>query len=187
VLADIDLARHIPQFMRDNKEISCIMLSGSAEFEVLYGEVRRCLDNTFVWSADESGLSRWERLFGISGGDACSDSRVREVLLRLGDGIPYTTNSLNGALTALFGDSGVPRHKLTVDGDAFRVTLMLDLGLEESFAAIQRYVALRIPANMVFEIGLIFQTHKQVGGFTHGALASRTHLQIRRGEGGNEV
>jgi hypothetical protein len=173
---DVRLAAHLPQFMREVTTISRIMQTGSDEIDAVEAAVAKGLDNSFVMFADGSGLARWERLLGILPTvGASTESRRREVLLRLGDRLPYTHNTLHAALAALFGVNSIE-----IDGQNFTVTLWLDLSFEESFPAIERFIRGRVPANMRFVTLINFIRHGELSKFTHGTLAMYSHRDIMR-------
>ncbi|MCL1831716.1 MAG: YmfQ family protein [Oscillospiraceae bacterium] len=177
------LSRYLPQYLSDNEEIACIMEAVNAECELIGAAVTQALDNTYVNYTDEAGgIARWERLFKIAvKEDADMASRVREVRSRLSDRLPYTYNSMDSALTVLYGVNGVALHAVEVDVQAFQVDVWLDLAIEAFMGEITRYVRLRTPANMHVYVGLVFIRHGELTEFTHAALSERTHLHIKRG------
>jgi hypothetical protein len=178
----IELQKHLPQFAAENAAISHVLRAQGSEIDALNAAVSRALDNSFVNHADDSGsgLSRWERLFGISPPfGASKDSRLQNLLLRLSDRVPYTHTALNSTLTALFGVSGAAQHSLTVDVRACRATLWLHPRLEPLLSVIGRFAAQRIPANMVFRTAIAFERHRDLQMFTHEQLAGFSHSVIR--------
>jgi len=179
------LAGYLPAFMREIREIYCILKAQSERFDDIEKAVKRGLDCSFAAFADdfEGGLDRWERLFGIAvKAGECMQSRRQEVLSRLSDRLPYTRNTLDAVLTALYGNDGNPRHSLEIDCRGFTVTVSLDLALEDSLPVIERFLRRRIPANMEIAIVFVFQKHKDLVKYTHSQLGAYTHMKIKRGE-----
>lgn len=176
------LADYLPPLVRDVKEIACILQAENGEFDVIRDKIRRNLDNSFAALADENGIKRWEKLYGIIPRTANFEERRQEILTRLNDRLPYTRNSLNQALTVLYGDEGRARHSLEIDCKNYVATVYLALDLEESFGIIERFLRRRVPANMRLEVFLVFKRHGALKRYTHGELSEYTHLKIKRGE-----
>jgi hypothetical protein len=176
------LSRHLPDFLLAVKEIAGILQSQDREFEIIGNQIDRSLDNSFAGFADADGLTRWEKLFSITPREnEPLEKRRAEILSRLNDRLPYTFRTLDSTLELLYGKDG-PRHSLEVDYDRYKVTVFLNLALENSFETIKRLLRQRIPANMTIETVWIFKKYKDLEKYTYGKLGGYTFEQIRRGD-----
>jgi hypothetical protein len=176
------LVKYLPAFLRDIKEISCIMQVQDSEFERISRAVKASLDNSFIWFTDSDGLARWERLFGIVAKPADGiEARRREIISRLSERLPYTYNSLSGVMADLYGcdwDSGTA---MAVDYERFHVTVYLKLELYKHLEAIERLIRRQLPANMTYEFVMVFVRYGELETFTYGELGSFTYAQIKGG------
>jgi hypothetical protein len=177
------LSNHLPPFLQENQEFVQIMQTEDEEIHRISTQIARASDNSFAEHADDVGLERWEKMFGIVPlPGSRSHRRLQEVLVRLADGPPYTKHSLDVALTSLFGNNGIPLHIMFFEPLNFSVRIELALALENSLESIRRFLELRLPANMVLQIVLLYLRHNALQKFRYGELSLHTYLQIRRGE-----
>ena len=88
---DRKLINYLPYVVRDYAEFQGITGAEQPEFENAWAAVDDLLNNQFIKTAGNLGLSRWEKILGISpkGTDTLDDRRFR-VLTRLNEELPYT-------------------------------------------------------------------------------------------------
>ena len=91
----VDLVSYLPPFMADFKEISVTLEAENPEFVLVWNAADRVLQNEFIESADEYGISRFEKILNIlpSTEDTLESRRAR-VQARWFNTIPYTMKSL---------------------------------------------------------------------------------------------
>lgn len=102
----VDLVSYLPPFMADFKEISVTLEAENPEFVLVWKAADRVLQNEFIESADEYGISRFEKILNIlpSTEDTLESRRAR-VQARWFNTIPYTMKAFLAKLEALCGDS----------------------------------------------------------------------------------
>ena len=61
----VDLVSYLPPFMADFKEISVTLEAENPEFVLVWNAADRVLQNEFIESADEYGISRFEKIWNI--------------------------------------------------------------------------------------------------------------------------
>jgi len=169
------LIRYLPEFMRGFTEIREIMKAEDSEFEQADSAVRKCLDDSFVMHSSGGGLRRWEQLFGINarGGDSEEERRL-VVLSRLSEMLPYNLSALERALFVLCGND----FTLSVTG--FVVTVRLKLQVQGMISAVEQLLNRYVPANMVIDLDLIYNTYSVLNRFRHSQFRSHTHENLRR-------
>lgn len=91
---DRKLINYLPYVVRDYAEFQGIAGAEQPEFENAWAAVDDLLNNQFITTAGNLGLSRWEKILGITpkGTDTLDDRRFR-VLTRLNEELPYTLPS----------------------------------------------------------------------------------------------
>lgn len=102
---EIDLLSYLPNFLREYDELKAALDAENPEFELLWGQADKVLDNSFINTADEQGIKRFEKLMGILP-DSKSDLETRRntVRVRWLSRLPYTYRMLLRQLYELCGN-----------------------------------------------------------------------------------
>ena len=101
---DRKLINYLPYVVRDYAEFKGISEAEQPEFESAWDSSDDLLNNQFISTAGNLGLSRWEKILGITpkGTDTLEDRRFR-ILTRLNEELPYTLPQLRNILETLCG------------------------------------------------------------------------------------
>jgi hypothetical protein len=176
------LVEYLPEFMREIKAIDKITRAEEGEFALAAAAVGKRLDDQFAAFADGDGLTRWERLFGITPkGTRSIEERRSDVLERLSERPPYTLASLDRALFALCAVNGKREYSLSADCAGYTVTARLNPAVHGAAPAAARLLRRRVPANMAADLVLVYNAFGSFGGYSYGELGSHTHETLRRG------
>ena len=106
MIREVDLASYLPLFMQNYREPAAALEAENPEFQNLWQETERTLNNHFISTADEYGLSRYEKLLGICPAeDDTLESRRIRVQTRWVNKLPYTWKALTEKIGALCGSS----------------------------------------------------------------------------------
>ena len=65
MIREVDLVSYLPPFLAEYKEINMALAAENPEFGFLWEAADRMLRNEFILSADEYGISRFEKMLGI--------------------------------------------------------------------------------------------------------------------------
>ena len=104
MVRDVDLIKYLPLFVAEYEEIQEITESENPEFRLAIRKVDQAKENQFIISADEEGISRFEKLLGIRPKDKASlEDRRKEILARWNDVSVYTYKGLIIRLNQLLG------------------------------------------------------------------------------------
>ena len=80
----VDVLRYLPDFLAEDKSFKAVQEGLSREHEKLRLRLDKLADQLFIPTADEDGISSWERVIGlIPRADADLEARRRAVLLWL--------------------------------------------------------------------------------------------------------
>ena len=94
---------YLPPVLRDVREFRVIAGTEQIAFESAWATARNILDNQFIESADELGVSRWERILGITPrGTATLDDRKFVILATIESQLPYTIYHAPAGISAGF-------------------------------------------------------------------------------------
>ena len=88
---EVDLVSYLPPFLAEFKEIAVTLEAENPEFVLVWNAAERVLYNEFIETADEYGISRFEKILNIlpSKEDTLESRRAR-VQARWFNTIPYT-------------------------------------------------------------------------------------------------
>ena len=170
-----ELIDYLPPVVRGYEEFQAIVAAQQPELERAWAQAENLLDNQFLSTAGEVGLSRWERILEITpkGTESLDDRRFR-VQARLNERLPYTMRRLREILTTLCGVGGstatVQDYTLVV-----RVALTAKSNYTDVAALLERVA----PENLAIDLSLLYNTHAKLARFTHAELSRFTHEQLR--------
>lgn len=175
---DRKLINYLPYVVRDYAEFQGITGAEQPEFENAWAAVDDLLNNQFIKTAGNLGLSRWEKILGITpkGTDTLDDRRFR-ALTRLNEELPYTLPQLRVILESLCGAGNY-------SADVADYTLLVKVGVaaKKNFQDVQTLLKRVAPVNLVLVVQQLFNIHQVLGGFTHAQLAWYTHSEVRTEE-----
>ena len=101
---EIDLLSYLPPFLREYDETKTALDAENPEFKLLWEQSARVLDGSFILTADEYGIGRFEKLTGILP-DPESDLEARRsaVMVKWLSKLPYTYRMLLKQLEVICG------------------------------------------------------------------------------------
>lgn len=99
---DRKLINYLPYVVRDFAEYRGITTGEQPEFELVWDAYGEVFANQFVDTALEYGLSRWEKMLGITPkGTDTLESRRAQIKAKLNNSVPYTIRAFARMLTAI--------------------------------------------------------------------------------------
>ena len=174
---DRKLIDYLPPVLQQTREMQAVMEGEQPAVAGLWDAWKTVLDALFVRYANEQGLARWERMLGIRprGTDSMEVRRVA-VLARLNEQLPFTERTLRLMLDGVCGPGG---YTLEISYREYRVFVRVHLwekrAMDEAAALLGRVV----PANMVIDLGLRYNTHRMLRPRLHRMLRGTTHRALR--------
>ena len=174
---DRKLIDYLPPVLQQTREMQAVMEGEQPAVAGLWDAWKTVLDALFVRYANEQGLARWERMLGIRprGTDSMEVRRVA-VLARLNEQVPFTERTLRLMLDGVCGPGGYTLEIIYREYRVFvRVHLWEKRAMDEAAALLGRVV----PANMVIDLGLRYNTHRMLRPRLHRMLRGTTHRALR--------
>jgi len=171
------LIDYLPEMLREVREYRAITQAQEELVFGLYGLIGSALDNAFVATADDYGLSRWEATLGISDrSGAAADERRSAITARIAEKLPYTYRALTRTLTAMCGEGG---FKIALDAGNYTITVLIAIPVGHTLGEARDMLKRVCPANLVINVSIEYNGHIGLAAFTHGQLAAKTHYQLR--------
>lgn len=174
---DRKLIDYLPPVLQQTREMQAVMEGEQPAVAGLWDAWKTVLDALFVRYANEQGLARWERMLGIRprGTDSMEVRRVA-VLARLNEQLPFTERTLRLMLDGVCGPGGYTLEIIYREYRVFvRVHLWEKRAVDEAAALLGRVV----PANMVIDLGLRYNTHRMLRPRLHRMLRGTAHRALR--------
>lgn len=171
------LINYLPYVVRDYDVFKAMMEAEQPEFESAWASVNDLMNNQFISTAGNMGLSRWEQILEITpkGTDTLDDRRFR-ILTRINEELPYTLPQLRVILETL---CGAGNYSATVEEGTYILLVKIGLAAKKNFSDVEALLQRVVPANMVVDLSQLYNTHAELGRFTHAHLAAFTHDHLR--------
>lgn len=150
MIREVDLVSYLPQFMQTYKEPVAALDAENPEFDIVWSAADRVLKNRFISTADEYGISRFEKMLGIYPSEEDTlESRRSRVQSKWFNTMPYTMRTLLSKLTVLCGDSD---FTLTHNFDVgYTLTIQTNLEKYGQVEELESILSSMLPENIVVD------------------------------------
>lgn len=174
---DRDLIGYLPKVVQGCTDFAALTTGEQPEFEQAWNEADALLDNQFILTAGELGISRWEQILGITpkGTDSIEDRRFR-VLTRMNEELPYTLPQLRNILDTLCGSENYSAELIS---NGYTLIVKIALAVKSNYTDVEALLGRIVPVNMVIDLQQLYNTHVELSVFTHAQLSAYTHHQLR--------
>ena len=172
------LIKYLPEFLRGIREYKAI-LTDAVEPEIveLFQATEDSLNDQFVETASEYGVSRYENIVGVVPKATYSlEDRKFTILMRINEHTPYTLASLKQKLENLCGKDN---YSVREDVDNYTLTVRIALTARNNYNDVAVMLEKIVPANMIIDLSLMYNQHYVWGAYTHEQLKTYTHNQLR--------
>ena len=177
MIRDVDLVDYyLPTFMQKYNEPVAALKAEEPEFLLVWKAADRVLYNHFISTADDYGISRFEKLLGIlPSPEDTLESRRERVRSRWFKSIPYTLKTLINKLITLCGD-----RDFTIMADfseSYTMVLNVSLSLFGQVDELNDILSYMIPQNIVVEVNNTLNYEHSVCIYEAGAtLKTKTYI-----------
>lgn len=172
----VELLKKLPVYHRNIYEFQQIAGAQEPELESLLMAVDAVLDNWFVFTADEAGISRLEKIAGITP-DVGSDLETKRyrLLAKMTEKIPYTDETLEQRLGALAGEGN---YSIIRDYLNYKIRINTTVTDRGSFDEICDALVRMIPCNLVLEVFNTLTESKETSLFCWVAISTAMGYMI---------
>lgn len=161
---DIDISQFLPPVSRDSRDMQEIMRVENPEFILLWEIMADLLDNQFIPTMGELGLSHWEWILEVLPQDTDTIEDRRNRILRLLAGTrPYTVEKLQEMLDATFGRGAVG---VDLNENFYEIWFVLSKEMRERSGEVINYAEPIVPKNLLLKtlVEEKVQTKANIGG-----------------------
>ena len=171
------LRDYLPPIWLQARQMAVLAETEQPEVEQLWDGLQDGLDNQFLSTAGEYGISRWEAFLKIQPrGSETLDERRFRLQARLNERLPYTFLRLCEMLETLCGKQG---YEARVDPAQYLLTVRIALTSQKSFEEVAKLLDRVVPANLIVDLSLKYNSHAAVSRFRHSELGAFTHNELR--------
>ena len=174
---DRKLIDYLPPVLQQTREMQAVMEGEQPAVAGLWDAWKTVLDALFVRYANEQGLARWERMLGIRprGTDGMKARRTA-ILARLNEQLPFTERTLRLMLDGVCGPGG---YTLEIIYKEYRVFVRVRLWEKRAMDEVAALLGRVVPANMIIDLELRYNTHRMLRPRLHRMLRGTTHRALR--------
>lgn len=146
----VELLKKLPLYHRNIYEFQQIAGAQEPELQALLIAVDAVLDNWFVYTANEEGISRLERIAGIVPDRSLDlETRRYKLLTKMTEKIPYTDKTLEERLGAMAGEDN---YSIVRDYLNYKIQVNTTVTARGSFDEICNALVKMIPCNLILEV-----------------------------------
>ena len=179
MVRDISVIGYLPEVLQEVKELKAL---DSVENPILEEEWKLAyeqLDNGFVETANEFGLSRYEKMLKLKVSDLDTiETRRLRVLTRFQEQAPYSYKAIINILNTILGEGNYTFQR---DVANKTVNMKIQLTIANQFAIIEDFLERVLPVNMNYNIELMFNTWDKFKTQTWGNLVTQTWDDVKEG------
>ncbi len=168
---------YLPPVLQRVRELERVSLLEQPEFDRARAAHEQVLQELFPYICTEYGLSRWEKMLGVSPGANDSVERRRQVvLLRLSEQLPFTMRRLADILARVAPEG---QYYIELHPAEYLLRVRLSLIGKSYFRVLQDVLDRTLPANLLLDLDLLYNRYGYLVGMTHGELAGLRHHDLR--------
>lgn len=179
---DRNLIEYLPEFMREFKEMQYLCEVEQIQCSDLLDTIEQTWDNQFIETCDEATIERWEKMLRIIPLDSDSlEDRKFRILKLIKLKYPYTSKVLDEYLTEICG--GEDYYSIIFYEEEMVLKIRIALSRKNQKDEIEKWLRKIIPANLLLDFSVLYNTHADLKKYTYGQLSSYSHTEIREKEG----
>lgn len=146
----VDISEYWPIIVRDTEQFGQIAAALNPEFNRLAESIFNALEDSFIHSASEYGVKRWESMLQIapSAGDTLDDRKAR-ILTYLNLKLPYTWRVLQQLLENIVGEGNV---EMNLNNDTQTLRVVFNEKVDSSISnTVNDLISRVVPLNLIVE------------------------------------
>ena len=170
-----DLKEYLPRVLKDVYEFKKLFDSENDEFDCVWRGVVDTLKNQFIEDLTIIGVNRWENILNIvPSGDL--NSRRLKIKARLNEDGRYTYERLLQSLNSICGEN---QYTCSLDSQNYTLTVRIKLTSRDDFNSVDEMLRKVTPANLIIDLSLLYNQHRNFTSYTHSQLSAYTHDDLR--------
>ena len=177
MVKEVDLLSYWMPILRQLKEFKEIEKAEKPELKYLLEACERAINNFFIPTADEQGISRFENMLGIFPDEGADlETRRLSVITAWASKEVYTEEWLFNKLSSLCG--GKDRVSITPHYDEYSMDIAVECGVRGIVEILNSLLSDTLPCNLVYTLKLYIKAQETSTLFTGVAVSTAMSYQI---------
>ena len=177
MVKEVDLLSYQSNIIQQIREFKVLSKVENPKLECVWHAVEDAIDDQFATSLTDNGCKRWESIMEINAKDTDDlDFRRFRILSKLNEQLPYTYRMLELQLRTLCGDDG---YTMVLRNNEYTLKVRIALTSKSKYSDVESTLRKFVPANIVIDVSVMYNTYEVLSQFTHEQLASFTYYKLR--------
>ena len=167
----MNLIKYMPPFLKEVREFKEIFGAEDIQIEKLNNQINSMLREVIVKTAEDYGLRRYEKIYGITRPAETLEARRMAILLKMNNRVAYTykwlIQTLNDAI-------GAENYKITTDFNNYKMNIEIALNYTEAAELLKNDLVKQMPAN----IELDYRLTSKINCISGAIISQQTYMVL---------
>lgn len=174
---EVDLLSYQSNIIQQIREFKVLSEVENPKLECVWQAVEDAINDQFATTLTDNGCKRWESIMEIKAKDTDDlEFRRFRILSKLNEQLPYSYRMLELQLRTLCGDDG---YTMELRNNEYTLVVKIALTSKNKYSDVETTMRKYVPANIVIDVSLMYNTYDVLSQFTHEQLASFTYYKLR--------
>ncbi len=166
------LKQYMPPFLAEVREFNEIFNVEDIELENLKEQINNILQEVIVKTAEDYGLTKYEKIYGITNVAETIEARRMTILLKMNNRTAYTYKWLINTLNEAIGEEN---YKITTDFKNYKMNIEIALNYTEAAEILKKDLVKQIPAN----IELNYRLTTKINEFIGAVISQQSYITLK--------
>lgn len=166
------LKQYMPPFLAEVREFNEIFNVEDIELENLKEQINNILQEVIVKTAEDYGLTKYEKIYGITNVAETIEARRMTILLKMNNRTAYTYKWLINTLNEAIGEEN---YKITTDFKNYKMNIEIALNYTEAAEILKKDLVKQMPANIELDYRLNSTANCVIGTM----IIEKTYISLK--------
>lgn len=167
----MNLIKYMPPFLKEVREFKEIFGAEDIQIEKLNNQINSMLREVIVKTAEDYGLRRYEKIYGITRPAETLEARRMAILLKMNNRVAYTYKWLIQTLNEAIG---AENYKITTDFNNYKMNIEIALNYTEATELLKNDLVKQMPAN----IELDYRLTSKINCISGAIISQQTYMVL---------
>lgn len=167
----MNLIKYMPPFLKEVREFKEIFGAEDIQIEKLNNQINSMLREVIVKTAEDYGLRRYEKIYGITRPAETLEARRMAILLKMNNRVAYTYKWLIQTLNETIG---AENYKITTDFNNYKMNIEIALNYTEAAELLKNDLVKQMPAN----IELDYRLTSKINCISGAIISQQTYMVL---------
>lgn len=167
----MNLIKYMPPFLKEVREFKEIFGAEDIQIEKLNNQINSMLREIIVKTAEDYGLRRYEKIYGITRPAETLEARRMAILLKMNNRVAYTYKWLIQTLNEAIG---AENYKITTDFNNYKMNIEIALNYTEAAELLKNDLVKQMPAN----IELDYRLTSKINCISGAIISQQTYMVL---------